>query len=375
VSQLRIPAVFVRGGTSKAIVFRAEDLPPDREERERIFLSALGSPDPHGRQLDGMDGGLSSLSKVAVVGPPSRGDADVDYTFHQVAIDRPFVDMSGNCGNISAAIGPFARQSGLAALRLADAEALVRIHNTNTGRIIESRFPVDAGGMPMESGDFALPGVAGTGARIRLDYLGPGGAVTGRLLPTGSVVERLAFAGGEVEASLIDATNPCIFVAASDVGLQADADPAAIDADRALVGRLLSLRAEACRCMGLVASADDADRDSPANPRILMLSSPPVPTHADIQVRMLSMGQAHRAIAMTSAMCLAVAALIEGTVAARLVARVPTGTRPLRIQHAGGVVAVGAVVRRDPWHAVSVFTERTARRLMEGFVLVPSVTP
>lgn len=374
-SRQRIPAVFVRGGTSKALVFHAHDLPAAAAERERIFLAAVGSPDPHGRQLDGMGGGISSLSKVAVVGPSSRTDADVDYTFHQVAVDRAFVDASGNCGNISAAIGPYARESGLAPLRIQDGEAVVRIHNTNTRKIIVSRFPVDAEGLPREAGDFVLAGVSGSGARIRLHYLDPGGAVTGELLPTGAVSEAIAAPGrAPIAASLVDATNPCVFVRACDVGLAGDESADAIDGDAALVSWLEALRAEACRRMGLVESAAEAALRSPANPRIVMLSRAPDPARADIRLRMLSMGKTHRAVAMTAAMCLAVAARIEGSIAAQLVDRELADGTPLRILHAGGVAEVGAVVRRHPWHAEAVVTERTARRLMEGFVLVPSAT-
>ena len=215
--QRRVRAVFVRGGTSRALIFHHRDLPGDREAWNPIFLAALGSPDPNGRQLDGLGGGISSLSKVAVVGPATRADADVDYTFGQVEVTRAAVDYRGNCGNISSAIGPFAIDEALVAAR--EAATVVRIHNTNTRKLIHAHVPVDAGQAAVQ-GDFTLDGVPGTGARIALDFLDPGGAVTGQLLPTGRAQDTLEVPGlAAIAASLVDATNPMVFVRAKDLGL------------------------------------------------------------------------------------------------------------------------------------------------------------
>jgi 2-methylaconitate cis-trans-isomerase PrpF len=175
--QVFIPAIFMRGGSSKGVFFHAHDLPQDRAQQDAIFLAVLGSPDPYGRQLDGMGGGISSLSKAVIIGPPTHPDADVDYLFAQVAVDKPVVDWSSNCGNLSSAVGPFAVDEGL--VRVADGEALVRIHQVNTRRIIHARFPV-RGGKAVTAGDFTMAGVSGSGARIRLDFLAPGGGATGR---------------------------------------------------------------------------------------------------------------------------------------------------------------------------------------------------
>src|SRR5437870_1172829 len=202
----------MRGGTSKAIMFLQRDLPRDRSQWDRIFASAMGSPDPNGRQLDGMGGGLSSLSKVCVIGPPTHPDADVDYTFAQVEIRNGSVDYSGNCGNMSSAVGPFAVDEGL--VKSDGTEAVVRIHNTNTHKIIVSRFALENGRAAVD-GDFVLPGVGGTGAPVRLDFLDPGGAGTGTLLPTGKVVDELTVVSlGRIAVSMVDAANPCVFVAA-----------------------------------------------------------------------------------------------------------------------------------------------------------------
>ena len=187
VSQRFLPAVFMRGGSSKGVFFHARDLPAERAAVDRILLAVLGSPDPYGRQLDGMGGGISSLSKAVIIGPPTHPEADVDYTFAQVAVDRPVVDWRDNCGNLSSAVGPFAVDEGL--VRVEDGEALVRIHQVNTRKLIHARFPVRDGRAEIR-GEFAIAGVAGTGARIRLDFLAPGGAQTGALLPTGRAVDQ-----------------------------------------------------------------------------------------------------------------------------------------------------------------------------------------
>src|SRR5581483_8155115 len=197
---------------------------------DAIFLQIMGSPDANGRQLDGMGGGISSLSKGCVIGPPSGPDADVDHTFAQVGVREALVDYGGNCGNMSSAVGPFAVEEGIVSAP-ADGEATVRIHNTNTGKIIVARFPVKDGALAAE-GDFALDGVAGTAAPIKLEFVEPGGAKTGRLLPTGAPVDRLEIPGlGRIEASCIDAANPCVFVAATDLGLTGVEMPTVLERD------------------------------------------------------------------------------------------------------------------------------------------------
>jgi 2-methylaconitate cis-trans-isomerase PrpF len=371
-------AVFMRGGTSKAIIFRAQDLPPDRASWDPIFLAATGSPDPNLRQLDGMGGGVSSLSKVCVVGPPSRSDADVDYTFAQIAIDEPVVDYGGNCGNVSSAIGPFAVEEGLVA-RPPDGEAAVRIHNTNTNKIIVARFAVKDG-RAVVAGDLAIDGVAGTGAPIRLDFAEPGGSKTGKLLPTGRAAEMLDVRGvGPVRVSLVDAGNPCVFLAASELGLAGTELPAVLERDTALMQRIEAIRCHGSAAMGIAADPDAAARIKSV-PKLALLSPPiDAPTlsgrvakaeEIDILARAVSVGQPHRAVPLTLALCLAVACRVPGSVAQALV-RPSSVDAPIRIGHPSGNVMVAAAVHAtaDGISVPYATVYRTARRLFQGEVL------
>lgn len=374
-TQIFIPAVFYRGGSSKGLFFHARHCPRDPAALERMLLSALGSPDPYGRQLDGMGGGTSSLSKAVIIGPPTHPDADVDYTFAQVAVDRPVVDWGANCGNLSSAVGPFAVDEGL--VRAADGEALVRIHQVNTKKIIHARFPV-RNGKAVTAGDAAVDGVAGTGAPIALDFLDPGGTVTSGLLPTGQVIERVEVDGRIFEMSLVDASNPVAFVAAEDAGLTGSEHPDAIEGNREAMTLLDRLRRAAGVRMGLGSTPDGVGL---ANPKIAVVSAPaPFVTldgrtvggeAQDIAIRMLSMERAHRAVTLTGAMCLAVACRIEGSLPHRLCSR-GAGTQAIRIGHPSGIVAAGATVfpRGEGWHVESGRVYRTARRLMQGEVAV-----
>jgi 2-methylaconitate cis-trans-isomerase PrpF len=363
--QRKIKAVFMRGGTSRALFFHEDDLPHAGPARDRILLEALGSPDPYGRQLDGMGGGISSLSKACIIGASTHPDAHVDYTFAQVEIRTPHVDYRGNCGNCSSAVGPFAIDEGL--VPAVEPETDVRIHNTNTGKIIVAHVPIDDGEAAVR-GDFDLAGVPGKGARIALDFLDPGGAGTGRLLPTGVAREIL----GGVEASLVDATNPMVFVRAKDLGVAGIEPPTVLDADPALVARLEALRVEAAERMGVPGSA--------AVPKIAIVA-PATDFEAldgavygaasvDLVARVVSMGNCHRAFALTAAMCLAVAARIEGSVVHECAS---SRVGDVRLGHPSGVLPIDAVVgaRDGAPHAERVTVYRTARRLMEGFIRVP----
>ena len=377
--QVRTRAVFMRGGTSKAIIFRQSDLPPDRADWAPVFLAAIGSPDPNGRQLDGMGGGLSSLSKICVVGPSSRPDADVDYTFAQIAVGSANVDYSGNCGNMSSAIGPFAVDERLVPPPVGG-NAVVRIHNTNTRKIIVSRFSMD-GEYAAVDGELVLDGVAGSGAPIRLDFEEPGGARTGKLLPTGRAVDALSVPGvGEVSVSMVDAANPCVFVAASALGMSGIELPDALDRDHGLLDWLEAIRRHASVAMGLAADLDAAATMTGV-PKVAMLAAPieavtlsgakVAARDVDIVVRMISVGQPHRATPLTGALCLAAACRIPGTVAYDLL-EPAARSGDLRIGHPSGIVNVAATVETDAddgVHIRSATVYRTARRLFQGEVL------
>lgn len=373
----RIRAVFMRGGTSKALMFRARDLPADRAKWDAIFLAAMGSPDEYGRQLDGMGGGLSSLSKVCIVGPPSRDDADVDYTFAQVVVTEAHVDYGGNCGNMSSAIGPFAIEEGLVEAPR-NGEAAVRIHNTNTGKIILARFPVEDGALAAD-GDFTLDGVSGTAAPIKLEFLDPGGAKTGVLLPTGSPVDELEVEGhGNIAASCIDAANPCVFVAAESVGKTGTELPDQLERDADFLNRMEAIRRAGSVRMGIAADLAAAGKITSV-PKVAIVCPPReaatlsgrtlAPTDADIGIRMISVGLPHRAVPITGAICLAVAARVPGSLPHAL-CRSAEG--PIRIGHASGTTVVDAEVAPGPdgrLRALYGAVFRSARRLFEGSVL------
>ena len=375
--QIRSPAVFMRGGTSNAVVFNAKDLPRDRAQWDEIFLAAIGSPDPYGRQLDGMGGGVSSLSKVCVVGPPTLPGADVDYTFAQVQIREAKVDYSGNCGNMSSAIGPFAVDEGLVAAP-PDGHACVRIHNTNTRKLINAVFETEDG-RAIEAGAMQIPGVDGTGAPVRLDFVDPGGATTGRLLPTGEARQMLQPAGTEaIAASMVDAANACVFVQASDLGLQGHELPDDLGSRADVMAALEQIRLAASVAMGIAPdlAAAAAIRLVPfvaivsAPCDTTTLDSQAIPAErADLVVRMLSNGQPHRALPLTGALCTAVAMQIAGSVPA-LLARQGRDPGALRIAMPSGVLTVAAEVSEGPggWHAHQGSFFRTTRRLFEGHV-------
>lgn len=376
--QAKLRAVFMRGGTSKAVVFNRADLPADREDWAPIFRAVIGSPDPYGRQLDGMGGGVSSLSKVCIVGPPSRSDADVDYTFAQVSVKDGAVDYSSNCGNMSSAIGPFAVDEGLVPYPTGP-EAVVRIHNTNTDKIIIARFAVEGGAAAVD-GTMVLDGVAGSGAPIRLDFADPGGAKTGRLLPTGNASDRLEVPGiGILTVSMVDAAVPSVFVRAADLGASGTELPDALEAAPDLLAKLEVVRRAASVAMGLAPHSDAAGA-IPGVPKVALVSAPvsapllsgrTLPAgETNILVRMISVGQPHRAVPLTGALCLAVACRIPGSVPQSLLSGGETG-QDIRIGHPSGVIVVAAdVVREGDRFAVRHGTVyRTARRLFQGEVL------
>ncbi|KAF9252189.1 hypothetical protein DTO006G1_2936 [Penicillium roqueforti] len=367
--QNSLPAAYYRGGTSRAVFFKQEDLPPNKEDWAPIFRSVIGSPDPNGRQLDGLGGGISSLSKVCVVGASTHDEADVDYTFVSLGIKNTDVDYSSNCGNMSSAVGPFAVDAHLFPLQNPSSDsASVRIHNTNTGKIIHSSFPV-VDGEATASGDFAIDGVAGTAARIKLDFIDPAGSVTGKLLPTGNVVDTF----DATKATCIDVGNPCVFVQALDLGVSGNLTPDEITAHPDLLPRLDSIRRQAGVKMGI---ADETAAVPGSIPKICIVAAPSTTDSRDIErrqtsvdvdllARALSVGQPHKAVPITVALALAAAVHVPQSTVAGVVSEDPVDSAGLTIGHASGNLLVGANFDADgALTSATVF--RTARRLFEG---------
>ena len=372
---------ILRGGTSKAVFFLANDLPSTRLAIEPLLLNIFGSPDI--RQIDGLGGATSQTSKAAIIGPPSRPDADVDYTFAQVTVGEPLVDWGGNCGNISAAVGPFAINRGF--VRADEPITTVRVHNTNTGKIILEHVPV-RGGRAAEDGDYAVPGVPGTSARILLEFSDPAGSVTGRLLPTGSARDRIMLDGGRTfEVSIVDAANPVVFVAAESIGLTGRELPLEIEANTTATDILEELRSVVAEMLGLVPDRHNATKVTPGLPKVGFVARPmdyrttagvEIPAEAiDLTGRLMSMQTAHRSYMATGAIATAAAAFVEGSIVwefARPIAERPI-TESIRIGHPYGVME--AVVNGDGEAALplirGVAIGRTARHILDGQVMVP----
>jgi 2-methylaconitate cis-trans-isomerase PrpF len=366
--QNRINAAYYRGGTSRGLIFRRSDLPQDQNDWGPIFCGALGSPDPNGRQLDGLGTGIGSLSKICVVEPSKREDADVDYTFVQIGVKDGAVDYSSNCGNMSSAVGPFAVESGMVSVE-SDGEATVRIFNTNTKKLIKSRFQV-RDREAVADGPLSIAGVAGTGAKVELAFVNPAGSRTGKLLPTGRALDD--FDG--ISASCVDVGNPCVFVQATELRVDGTILPEDAEAHPDLVSRLEHLRRKAAVAMGL---APDETSVPEAVPKILMVS-PPSPyltlsgeklsgDSTDLIIRSLSGMGFHRALQITASLATAVAAKINGTVVAANIAKKPVDVEGVTLGHPSGTLLVTA--KFDAQGSVSEATVfRTARRIMEGQV-------
>ena len=385
--QLRIPAVYMRGGTSKGVFFLRDDLPADTAARERLLLRVIGSPDRYGKQTDGMGGATSSTSKIVILAKSERADCDVDYLFGQVAIDAPVIDWSGNCGNLSTAVGPFAIGAGLVAAP-ADGTATVRIWQANIQKRIISHVPMKNGEVE-ELGCFELDGVAFPAAEVRLEFLDPaaddgeGESAGGTMFPTGNRIDTLDVPGvGAVEATLINAGNPTIFVDAARLGLEGTELQGDVNGDKKLLALAEAVRSHAAVAMGLVKTAREATEKRPHTPKLSFVAPPAAYTASDgrkvgadsidLLARIFSMGVLHHAMTGTGAVALAAAAAIPGTVVSR-VAPVGADGR-VTFGHPSGVLNVGAEARRDgdQWTVAKVMMSRSARRLMEGWVRVPA---
>jgi len=377
--QRRVRCVLMRGGTSRGLYVMRNELPQDPALRDRVILAMYGSPDI--RQIDGIGGADSLTSKLAIIGPPSREDADVDYTFGQVSITAPLVDYAGNCGNISSGVGPFAIDEGL--VEAVEPTTRVRIHQTNTQRIIVAEVPVSQGKAAVV-GRYSIDGVPGTGAEIGLDFSDTAGGVTGRFLPTGNVRDTLEVEElGQVEVSIVDAGNPVVFVRASRFGLQGIESPTEIDADAKLLNSIERVRGNAAQLMGMVEDWRDAADSSPYVPFIALVGPSREyvsfstqqmvsKNRVDFVSRLLFMLRMHKAYPITGTVCTGAAARIPGTIVHEVADVLPEGDL-IRIGHPSGVVGVKTEVELSGSGPIlrKALVGRTARRIMEGYVFVP----
>lgn len=363
---LRIPVVLYRGGTSKAIFIKENDLSADPETRDRLICAIFGSPDK--RQIDGLGGADPLTSKVAIIGPPSRSDADVDYTFGQVDILSPRVTYFGVCGNISAAVGPYAIEEGF--VRVEDPLTKVRIHSTNIGRIIEASVPTPNRRVTV-FGNFAIDGVPGTGAKIELDWSKTVGARTGALLPTGNPRDILNIPGlNSITVSIIDVGNPGVFIKAEDLGLRGTEGPDVVDSRPELIKMCETIADAASKKAGAVMRLSFVS--PPQNYSNYLTGNEVKSDEVDYLVRMIFMGKLHKAYAASLLNCCGAAAIIPGTVVNE-VARTDLSKRgKVRMGHPSGIAELEVSVDKSEGelHISKLVVYRTARRLMEGYVLI-----
>ena len=389
-AQIRIPAIYMRGGTSKGVFFRLEDLPAAAQvsgaARDKLLLRVIGSPDPYGKQTDGMGGATSSTSKTVILAKSTQPDHDVDYLFGQVAIDKAFVDWSGNCGNLTAAVGAAAISGGLVdAERIPrDGIAEVRIWQANIGKTILAQVPMTAGEV-QETGDFELDGVTFPAAEVCIEFLDPADA-TGAMFPTGALVDTLelpqnVIAAGSLQATMINAGIPTIFLNAAELGYNGCELQEAINGDPAALDRFEQIRAHGALRMGLIDNLEQAAARqhtpkvaivAPAADYIASSGKPIAAEDIDLNVRAMSMGKLHHAMMGTAAVAIATAAAIPGTLVNLAAGGGARNT--VRFGHPSGTLKVGAEATQqgDEWIVEKVSMSRSARVLMEGWVRIPA---
>ena len=387
-AQIKIPATYMRGGTSKGIFFKLDDLPAAAQTpgaaRDKILLRVIGSPDPYGKQIDGLGNASSSTSKAVILSKSAEPDHDVDYLFGQVSIDKPFVDWSGNCGNLTAAVGAFAISNGLvdAARIPSDGLCTVRIWQANIRKTIIAHVQI-TGGQVQETGDFELDGVTFPAAEVQIEFLDPAddGEEGGAMFPTGNLVDELEVPGiGTFPATLINAGIPTIFLNAADIGYQGTELQEHINSDEQALAKFETIRAYGALKMGLIADISEAAARQ-HTPKVAFVAAPqdyvsssgkPVAAaDVDLLVRALSMGKLHHAMMGTAAVAIGTAAAIPGT----LVNLAAGGGRreAVRFGHPSGTLRVGAQAKLEngEWKVTKAIVSRSARVIMEGFVRVP----
>ena len=369
--QKSIPAMIIRGGTSKGVYFKRSDLPSDESTWDQVLLRVFGSPDS--MQIDGIGGSHSTTSKAMIVSPSQKDDFDLDYRFAQVSINNDTVDWGGNCGNLTFGVGVFGIESGMVKTIPSHATNLT-LYNENTNSTIEQSLSTTQDGSPQYEGDFTVYGVPGTGSPIRSRFVDPSGSVTNKLLPTGHTSEVISVDSiGDIAVSIVDVTTPCVFVNASDLGVSAAISPAEINGDSDLLSTLEYIRSIACERAGIVDDFKNATSHSPGFPKVAIVGNPCdyttlsgdkiASSNHDILARIMSMQKAHPAYAVTGAMCTASAALLEGTIPNQALSPTHSGDSII-LGHPKGTMRIGVGIVNNE----ITYTEAdgTSRTIMEG---------
>lgn len=375
----KIECSIYRGGTSKGVFLLKKDLDRLGYDQDEVLLRIMGSPDV--RQIDGLGGAVSTTSKVAIISNEENEDWDVNYTFAQVAIDKPIVSYAGNCGNISSAVGIFAIESGL--VDAVDPITTVKVYNKNTNKIIYEHIPTPDGQLVYE-GDFKISGVPGSGLKIVLEFMEPAGSITGKLLPTGNVVDTLTVEDfGEIDVSIVDAANPLVFIEANKVGLNGNENASEIDNSEERLRLLEKIRGAAAEKLGFIKTADQSSQKSPGVPKLTLVSRAENYTTIggenissdsyDLAVRMMSMQKAHKTIALTGALCTAAACVIPGTIPNLLLKKnnLSSNQTKLVFGHSDGLIETTInyeLNKKEDVTIRSISSYRTARKILTGTV-------
>ena len=376
----KIPAVIMRGGTSKGVFFHSAHLPQNKAQRDQAILKVFGSPDSYGRQMNGLGGGMPQNSKTAVISPSKDPKYDVVYDFGQVSIDRPIVDTKSNCGNMSSAVGPFAVDQGL--VPAVEPVTTVRIHQKNTDKLIIAEVPVQNGRYD-DQGDYEISGIEGTGSKVTLRFNDPGGAVTGELFPTGNLTDNFIIEGiGQINVTMIDAANPVVLVAAKEIGLTG-VEMDEFDTDDKIKTIIESIRCKAAVAMGITRTEEDATLTCQTIPKLAVIAPAQTyearsgktiqPESIHLVVRMVAMGSLHSALAVSVAIASSGASMIEGTIAFPMKNKIESPEGTIFLGHPAGIIDVEPVI--DQTNGSPDYVEagvgRTARCLMDGHVYIP----
>lgn len=376
----KFPVVYMRGGTSKGCLFHREDLPDDPKEWDEIFLQVMGNPDP--KQMDGMGGTVSSNNKIVIIWKSALPNVDIEYLVGQVIVGKKQVDYKSNCGNMTAAVPAYAVEEGM--VPIVEPVTTVRMLNKNTDKYINVTVPIDPRTHTFaQEGDCHIAGVDGTAAELKVNFLDPAGAKTGKLLPTGKALDVLEIDGRKIEATILDVSNPLVLVRAEDVGLQGTELPAQVDADKEVSALLEKIRGAAAVKMGFARDLEDATAHSPAVPKVGFFTAPVSYTdivgnqvdagQMDLCARVISVFKCHKACPLTAASSIAVAAFVQGSIIEKTLGRQTEGRQSIRLGHPSGVMTVYPdleVQEEGNLDVKGVAVQRTARRIMDGTIYI-----